>query len=148
MKIKKIPSALAGHSSDRAQIEVDIPFHDVDAWNRVWHGNYFKYFEAARTVLFRKKGLDVPECLAKGYIWPVIDCGCRFLSPISYAMRIQVTAILEDIEHRVKVGYVLRDKNTGKKVAKGYTVQVAVHQKTGEMCLVTPDAFLRLLRAK
>ncbi len=133
---------------DEVTAEMEIPFHDADGWNIVWHGNYFKYFEAARTLLFRMKGLDVPECAQLGYIWPVIDCGCRFIQPARYAMKIRVTAQLEDIEHRIKVNYVVHDAGTGKKLAKGHTVQVAVHKESGEMCLATPDVFLEILRRK
>ena len=143
-----IPKKDSAENLDSAIIELEIPFYDVDGWNIVWHGNYFKYFEAARTELFRRKQLDVPECTALGYLWPVIDCQARFIAPARYGMRLQVTAILEDIEHRIKVRYEIHEKVSGKKLVKGYTIQVAVHKETGEMCLATPDVFLDLLRKK
>ena len=31
-----------------AEVELTIPFHDVDMMGVAWHGNYFRYFEVAR----------------------------------------------------------------------------------------------------
>lgn len=31
-------------------VDLTIPFHDVDVMGVVWHGNYFRYFEIARGV--------------------------------------------------------------------------------------------------
>ena len=38
-----------------AAIEVEVPFHDVDAMTVAWHGHYLKYFELARTQLLRAR---------------------------------------------------------------------------------------------
>jgi len=29
----------------QADVIIEIPFHDVDTMNVVWHGHYLKYFE-------------------------------------------------------------------------------------------------------
>ena len=39
-------------------MELDVPFHHVDALGIVWHGHYPKYFEAAGMALLRKLALD------------------------------------------------------------------------------------------
>ena len=41
-----------------AEVEIEIPFHDVDSMKIVWHGNYAKYFEIARCALFESIGLN------------------------------------------------------------------------------------------
>ncbi|WP_368860434.1 acyl-CoA thioesterase, partial [Klebsiella pneumoniae] len=33
------------------EVSITVPFHDVDAMEVVWHGNYFRYFEIAREAL-------------------------------------------------------------------------------------------------
>ena len=35
-----------------SEIEIKIPFYDLDPMNIVWHGNYIKYLEQARCKLF------------------------------------------------------------------------------------------------
>ena len=29
----------------QAEVVIEVPFHDVDIMNVVWHGHYLKYFE-------------------------------------------------------------------------------------------------------
>ncbi len=42
-------------------VELTIPFHDVDAMGVVWHGNYFRYFEIAREKLLGTFQLRLPR---------------------------------------------------------------------------------------
>ena len=37
-----------------SELELKIPFYDLDPMNVVWHGNYIKYMEQARCDLFSK----------------------------------------------------------------------------------------------
>ena len=39
-----------------AEVELTIPFHDVDMMGVAWHGNYFRYFEVAREALLNQIG--------------------------------------------------------------------------------------------
>ena len=36
-----------------ASVEIEIPFHDCDPMQVVWHGNYARYLEVARCELLR-----------------------------------------------------------------------------------------------
>ena len=35
------------------RVELEVPFHHVDALGVVWHGHYLEYLEPARTALLR-----------------------------------------------------------------------------------------------
>ena len=35
----------------QAEVEIEIPFHDVDVLGVAWHGHYVKYLEIARCAL-------------------------------------------------------------------------------------------------
>ncbi len=41
------------------EVELKVPFHDLDPMQMVWHGNYLKYFDIARTGLFDSLGVDL-----------------------------------------------------------------------------------------
>ena len=43
----------------QVEVELEVPFHDVDMLQLVWHGHYYKYFELARTQLLRQRGLGL-----------------------------------------------------------------------------------------
>lgn len=130
-----------------AEVDILVPFHDLDPLGVVWHGHYFKYFELARTELMRGLGFDVEEMKLSGYAWPVVDAQCRYIAPLRYGMRAVVRAELLETAHRLKVGYEIRDKETGQRIVRGYTLQAAVKLGTWEMCFDTPQALLDQLKA-
>ena len=51
-----------------AEVEVLVPFHDIDAMRIVWHGNYFRYFEVARCALLASIDYDYEQMGASGYV--------------------------------------------------------------------------------
>ena len=132
-----------------AEVEVDIPFHDLDGMAVVWHGHYYKYFEHARIAAMRTIGLDLDldTLVQSGYVWPVIESHCRYISPLKFGMRVLVRAVLEDCEHRLRFSYLVKDKLSGRRLAKGHTVQVAVDMAKGTLCLNTPAVLLERLRS-
>jgi acyl-CoA thioester hydrolase len=128
-----------------AEVEMSVPFYDLDPLNIVWHGNYYKYFEAARAELMRSIGFDIEQMRQSGYAWPVSKSDCTYVSPLRYDMKIKVKAELEEEAHRLGLRYTITEKETGKILARGHTQQVAVHGDSWEMCLVTPDVLLQRL---
>lgn len=130
-----------------AGLDMEVPFPDVDAAGIAWHGNYFRYFEAARAVLLRKIGYDYPEMRASGFAWPLVDCHARFVKPLTYAQDIRVEAGLVEWENRMKVEYVITDAATGERLATGETVQCAVTLDTWELQLASPPALLDCLKS-
>ena len=128
-----------------AKVEVEVPFHDVDAMQVVWHGHYFKYMEMARTALLRSLDYDYPQMTESDYLWPIIECQARFIKTVRYGMKLTVTASILEYENRLKIGYLLVDSQTHERVCKGYTVQVAVARTTHEMCMVSPEILYRRL---
>ena len=130
-----------------AEIILDVPFHDVDAMEVVWHGHYIKYFEAARNELLRKIDYDYPDMEKSGYLWPVIESKCRHISPARYTMKIKVIAELSEWENRLLIKYLITDEKTDKKICKGHTVQVAVLKESGEMLLASPGVLIDKVEA-
>ena len=115
------------------EVEIEIPFHDVDSIHMVWHGNHIKYFEIARTQLIRLFDYDIPEMAESGLMWPIIEVKCRYINSISYGSKIVVRAWITEVEHRLKVNYFISDKATNQRLAKGYTMQAAVDVTTGKL---------------
>ncbi len=143
---KRGPRARAGHALVRAHVDLEIPFPDVDAAGIVWHGNYFRYFEAARAVLLRKIGYDYPQMRASGFAWPLVDCRARFVKPLTYAREVRVEAGLVEWENRMRIEYVITDAAGGERLATGETVQCAVTLDTWELQLASPPALLECLK--
>src|SRR5262245_4315060 len=122
-----------------ASIELEVPFHDVDALGIVWHGHYYKYLELARTSLLRARGLDAGDLVGPRYRFLVIESACRHASPLRYGDRVRVRAWLRDVEHRIFVAYEVTNLSTGRRAARAHTI-LATTDKDGSMLLRTPRA--------
>jgi acyl-CoA thioester hydrolase len=125
-----------------ATVEIEVPFHDVDAMNVAWHGQYLKYFELARCALLRRFDYDYPQMLASGYLWPIVECHVKYVRPAHYRQTLRVEATLLEYENRLRIGYLIRDAASGEKLTKGHTTMVAVHAATGELQFVSPPVVL------
>ncbi|MFZ2452659.1 MAG: acyl-CoA thioesterase [Methylovulum miyakonense] len=129
----------------QASIDLQIPFHDVDMMEVVWHGHYAKYFEIARCAVLEKIGYNYPQMRDSGYAWPVIDLNMRYIKPVVFGQAITVEAAIAEWENRLKINYLVTDKNTGVRLTKGYSIQVAVDMRTKEMCFESPKVLLEKL---
>lgn len=121
--------------------EVLVPFFDVDSMNVVWHGHYIKYLEVARCALLDHIGHNYTHMLESGYGWPVIDIQLRYVRGAVFGQRLIVRASLVEWENRLKINYLITDAETGERMTRASSVQVAVHIETREMQLASPKAF-------
>lgn len=62
-------------------MDVRVYYEDTDAGGIVYHANYLKFFERARTEFFRERGLSVAELAAQGHVFPVIRMEIDLKSP-------------------------------------------------------------------
>ena len=113
-------------------------FYDLDPMNIVWHGNYPRFFELARTALLKKIGYGYNDMIVSGYAWPVIDMHIRYYRPLRLGRWIDISASITEWENRLKIEYLARDVESGQKTTKGHTIQVAVDIKTEAMLWQTP----------
>lgn len=127
------------------EVEMSIPFHDVDAMGVVWHGNYFRYFEIAREALLRKFNYGYREMKASGYLWPVVDTRVKYRAVLTFEQTIRVRATLEEVENRLRIAYQIFDAQSGKRLTTGYTIQVAVEESSQEMSFVSPPVLFERL---
>ncbi|MGB2739922.1 MAG: acyl-CoA thioesterase [Cognaticolwellia sp.] len=125
-----------------AEAIIDVPFHDCDPMQVVWHGNYARYFEVARCELLRKISYDYLDMHASGYLWPIVDMRTKYIGSAVFTQKIIVKAELVEYESRLKINYVVCCAATGKKLTKGYTVQVAVDISSEEMQYASPAVLL------
>ena len=128
-----------------ASVQVEVPFHDVDAMDVAWHGHYVKYYELARCALLRRFDYDYPQMVASGYLWPIVECHLKYVRPALYSQLLRVQATLLEYENRIKIGYIIFDVASGQRLTKGYTTQVAVHAQTRELQFVSPGVMLEKL---
>ena len=130
-----------------ASVELEVPFHDVDAMQVAWHGHYLKYFELARCALLRSFDYDYPQMQASGYLWPVVECELKYVRPARYGQRLQVEASLIEYENRLRIAYVIRCAESGEQLTKGKTTQLAIEAATMSLQFVSPPIVIAKVEA-
>lgn len=131
----------SGSASILADVEMEVPFFDVDSLNIVWHGNYCKYFEIARCELLHKIGYDYTDMRNTGYAFPVVELKAKYILPLVFQQRIRIRAELVEWEHRLKCAYEICDAQTGVVHTRGSTVQAAVAVGDRHLQLLCPAVF-------
>ena len=121
--------------------EILVPFFDVDTMNVVWHGHYVKYLEVARCALLDRIGHNYDAMVASGYAWPVIDLQLRYVRGAVFGQKLNVRANLVEWENRLKINYLISDLQTGERLTRASSVQVAVDMASREMQMASPNVF-------
>jgi acyl-CoA thioester hydrolase len=126
-----------------AEIDVLVPFFDVDSLEIVWHGHYVKYLEIARCALLDDVGHNYVKMKETGFAWPIIDLQLRYARAARFGQALRVRAELVEWENRLKIHYTVSDAASGERLTRASTIQVAVRVADGEMQLVSPACFTR-----
>jgi acyl-CoA thioester hydrolase len=129
-----------------AVITLETQFYDLDPMAVVWHGNYTRFFEQARSALLERVGYNYVEMNASGLAWPIVDMRIKYVDSLRFPQRFTVSASLVEYENRIRIDYVIRNED-GKVLTKATTTQVAVDISTGEMQFVSPPELIEKVRA-
>jgi acyl-CoA thioester hydrolase len=125
-----------------AEVTMVTSFQDADPMGVIYHGNFFRFFEEARRVMMDKIGYGYLAMNESGYMWPIIDTRVKYVKAIPFNHTIRVCAKLSEWENRLRVDYVIYDAETGQRMCKAHTTQVAVSIEKQEMCFVSPKVFM------
>lgn len=125
-----------------AEVTLVTSFQDADPMGVIYHGNYFRFFEEARRVMMDKINYGYLAMNESGYMWPIIDTRVKYVKAIPFNHTIRVCAKLTEWENRLRVDYVIYDAESGQRMCKAHTTQVAVSIEQQEMCFASPKVFI------
>lgn len=128
-----------------AELEMQVQFFDLDPMQIVWHGNYVKYLEVVRCALLDSIGYNYTQMKESGYAWPVIDMNLRYIQSAVFGQRLKLRAEIVEWENRLKIAYLITDLESGKRLTRAHTIQVAVDLGRGDMCFVSPPVLFQKL---
>ena len=125
--------------------EQKVQFYDCDPMGVVWHGNYLRYMEVARTELLGKIGCDLSSIReGDGVDLPLIESGMKYLRPLHAGDDFHVVLLIRECEVRLASDYFIGKGDT--LCCLGSTVQCAVSRKTGELEFAMPEHFAECIR--
>ena len=117
--------------TDRAVVETTlrVRYAETDAMGVVYHTNYIIWFEVGRGEFSRHMGADYRTWEQEGFMLPVTEVTCRYMSPARYGDMITVYTWVEESRSRmVTFAYEVRMQETGKTLATGHTVHVCINR--------------------
>lgn len=115
---------------DSFDYEMRVIYGDTDKMGISYYGNYFRWFEAARTEYFRALELPYTECEKKGIFLPVVEANAKYHAPSSYDdLLIVRTSVSEVSRTSIRFQYQVFEKNSMKLLVTGFTVHVSVDAK-------------------
>ncbi len=127
-------------------VRLRVPFYHVDPMQVVWHGNYFKYFEAARDALLESVGIDLESFYTSHkYVFPVVRGSVKFIHPLRYKDVFLCTAKVMEIRRKIVIGYDIKLASTNTLCTTGSTEQVVLKMPEAEIEFKVPEEILRAI---
>ena len=128
------------------EIKMSVPFHDLDPLNMVWHGNYLKYFDMARSELFAGCGVDLFEYFRRtNYLFPITKTATKHIVSLRYRDEFTCKATCVEAQYKIVIEFKIRLTQTNKLCAKGRSEQVAVKYPEMEMMFDIPQDIRKAL---
>ena len=128
------------------EVRMKVPFFDLDPMQMVWHGNYLKYFDIARSELFDGLGVDLFEFHDRTrYIFPIIRSSVKHIHPLKRGDEFICRATVKDARSKIVVAFEIRLVADGTICARGTTEQAAVLAPEMEMVYTIPEEISRAL---
>ncbi len=115
-------------SAGEGKTLVRVRYGETDCMGRVYHANYFSYFEVGRVELMRSWGFDYARVEKEDQCFlPVYKADARYLAPAFFDDEIEILTRVVDYSFvRVTFEYEARRAADGTVCAEGRTVLAAV----------------------
>lgn len=131
-----------------ASIELRVAFADLDGMRAVYHTNYIKWFDLARTKLFREAGFKMEKWENGGVLLPLVVCHCEYKEGSVFDDPLKVTAAVTEIKGKViTLEYEIENLDTNRIISTGLTKQVFCDENSKSFVLEEkyPELYKNLL---
>lgn len=124
-----------------------VPFHELDAIQMLWHGNYVKLLEEGREAFGEQYGLSYRSIFEHGYTVPVVDLHIRYLQSARMGDRLVIETTCVPVRSaKLAFNYIIRRESDRAVLATADTVQLFV-TRDGTFDPSTPE-FVSAWRAQ
>ncbi|NUP98414.1 MAG: acyl-CoA thioesterase [Armatimonadetes bacterium] len=115
--------------------QVRVLYADTDMAGVVYHANYLRYFEAARTDALYRVGVDLAQLhTEQGIVFAISDCSLQFHRSARYGDTLQIKVLVRKIgPARVTLGYEVRCNGGDELYVTGETTFAALDAASGRV---------------
>jgi len=127
-------------------VSISPRYAETDQMGVIYHGNYFTYFEVARTTFFKQLGYSYKKMEERGFMLPVIDVACRYRKSIFYDDDIFIRTSVDSVKGiRIGFSYKIYRKTTDELLAEGKTFHAFVDSNMKPIKYSSLDENFRML---
>jgi acyl-CoA thioester hydrolase len=121
------------------EVILKVPFHDLDPLQMVWHGNYLKYFDIARSALFVQGGVDLFDYFkTTNCLFPLIKTSTKYIASLRYLDEFKSIATVVEAQYKIVIDFEIRLLKNNQICARGRSEQVAVRHPGMEIMFEIP----------
>ena len=103
-------------------------YADTDRSQIVYHANHMRFFEIGRASLMRDSGYCYRKIEENGFIYPIIEVGIKYYSPLHYDDLMWIHTRPAKLERvRIQFDYVITHADSNDIVCKGFTIHCAIN---------------------
>ena len=130
------------------EVQLKVPFHDLDPMQMVWHGHYLKYFDIARSGLFDDSGVDFYSYFKRtNTLFPISKTTTKHIVSLRYRDEFKCKATVVEAQYKIVVAFQIRLIENNQICAKGRSEQVAVKYPEMEIMFEIPDDIRKALES-
>ena len=100
--------------------EVTVIFGDTDQMGVVYYANYLRFFEGARSALWRSLGRSYKDVEAQGIALPVVEAHVNYRKPARYEDLLEVEVEISEVR-MASMRFTYTVWRGTDKIADGYT---------------------------
>lgn len=108
-----------------------VSYGETDAMAVVYYGNYFHWFEQARSHFLRELGYSYKDIEEKGINLPVIEAYCKYISPARFEDKISVRCGISEWRKASLTFYyeIYNRSNNDKLITIGFTKHPCINSE-------------------
>lgn len=130
---------MSNEKNRMCEVVLKVPFHDLDPLQMVWHGNYLKYFDIARSALFVQGGVDLFDYFkTTNCLFPLIKTSTKYIASLRYLDEFKSIATVVEAQYKIVIDFEIRLLKNNQICARGRSEQVAVRHPGMEIMFEIP----------
>lgn len=112
-----------------------VIYADTDMAGVVYHANYLRYFEAARTELLYQLGIDLAELHTQhNLVFAITEASLQYLQSARYGELLTVTVTPTKVgPARITLSYQVRRNDQAEPCVTGWTTFAALDASSGQV---------------
>ena len=119
---KYLMDALKAAPADRLRLEFlrRPQFYETDGMSIIWHGNYVRWMEEARTDFMDQLGFPYSRAVEAGIDFALTDISCKYRAMTRFGEELAITVFIRRLSPaKLELGYEMREASTGELKAEG-----------------------------